>query len=146
MATPKKHADNSAKKYGGKAEDYLDIHQFMDSSKSSFSDARHRAITHNIWFCVHVIPKVFGEERTNSKGKKYSTKDIAEEHCYEDLGTVPTIQDYLENMTLEKWMKGESTVEKKDLNGESKIEKLIRELKPATRVVYSEDPMTRKLD
>ncbi len=120
MATPIKHAKNSATKYGGKPEDYLDIHQFMDSSKMTFSDARHRAITHNIFFCVNVIPKIFGEERTNSDGKAYCPKDIAEEHCIDDMGCVPTVQDFLENMQIKDWMKGKSNVEKPILNYQEK--------------------------
>jgi len=148
---PKVHANNSAKKYGGKPEDYLDIHQFMDSSKSSFSDARHRTVTHNIWFCVNVIPRVFGEERINSEGRPYSTKDIAEEHCYEDLGLVPTIQDYLENMKLKKWMKGESTVEKPKVNEKSTtdfLKELTKKIRPTVieKHFHHEDPMHRKLD
>ena len=116
MATPHIHSKNSAKKFGGKPEDYHDIHQLMDSSKASFSDARHRSITHNIWFCVMIIPRIFGEERTNSDGKTYSPKDVAEMHCLEDMGMIPTVQDFLENMKLTDWMKGDSTTEKPIVN------------------------------
>ena len=126
MAAPQVHAENSALKFGGKAEDYLDIHQFMDSSKSSFSDARHRTVTHNIWFCVNVIPKIFGEQRKNSDKKKYSTKDIAKMHCVEDMGYVPTIQDYLENMEITDWMKGNSTIEKPIVNFQEKATKIVK--------------------
>lgn len=132
MATPQIHAENSALKFGGKAKDYLDIHQFIDSSKSSFSDARHRAITHNIWFCVNVIPKVFGEQRKNSDKKNYSPKDVAEMHCIEDIGHVPTVQDFLENMKLTDWMKGNSNVEKPIVNFPVEIKPPI-EIKPERR-------------
>lgn len=37
-------AQLSAKKFGGKPEDYLDIHHEMDISKSCLADVRHRAI------------------------------------------------------------------------------------------------------
>ena len=122
MSAPLIHAKNSAKKFGGKPEDYSDIHKLMDSSKASFSDSRHRALCHNIWFCVTIIPLIFGDERTNSDNKTYSTKDVAEMHCIEDMGYVPTIQDYLENMQLKDWMKGDATVEKPIVNiPESKI-------------------------
>ena len=123
MAAPIIHAKNSAARFGGIPEDYLDIHQFLDSSKSSFSDARHRTITHNIWFCVEVIPRVFGAERVNSSGTKYIPKDVAEFHIIEDIGHVPTIQDYLENMELTEWMKGASNVEKPIFNTKKIIEK-----------------------
>ena len=151
MATPQIHAKNSALKYGGKLEDYIDIHQFIDNSKSSFSDARHRAITHNIWFCVNVIPKVFGEERQNSDGKSYSPKDIAEQHCLEDTGMIPTVQDFLENMELSDWMKGESTIEKPVVNlnkqkSISKIEKTFDKKRDLNHKDRWQDPMTIRFD
>lgn len=121
MATPHIHSKNSAKKFGGKPEDYHDIHQLMDSSKASFSDARHRSVTHNIWFCVMIIPRIFGEERTNSDGKTYSPKDVAEMHCLEDMGMIPTVQDFLENMKLTNWMKGDSTTEKPIVNDKTRV-------------------------
>ena len=141
MSAPIIHAKNSAKKFGGKPEDYLDIHQLMDSSKASFSDARHRTITHNIWFCVNIIPKIFGEERKNSDGNFYCPKDVAEMHCIEDIGSVPTIQDYLENMTLEKWMQGNANVEKPKLNKPDPKKVPIEDLKfPTSR----EDAFSRR--
>ena len=62
---------SSAKKYGGVAEDYIDIHDFMDSSKAALPDNRHRALTHNSWFISVVIEKIFGFQRTNSDGRIY---------------------------------------------------------------------------
>jgi len=103
---PKIHADLSAKRFGGKFEDYIDIHELMDSTKSTFPDNRHRCITHNSWFSTIVIPKIFGHERINSDGKKYSTKDVAEFHILEDfrMKFIPSVQDYLENLELKPWM------------------------------------------
>ncbi len=57
---PKVHADNSANKFGGKPEDYMDIHLLMDSTKGTFPDNRHRAITHNSWFTTNILPLIFG--------------------------------------------------------------------------------------
>jgi hypothetical protein len=36
MAHPWKHAENSVRKFGGKAEDYLPIHNWFDESKAFF--------------------------------------------------------------------------------------------------------------
>ena len=36
MATSYRHAEASARKFGGQAEDYLKIHEFIDSSKKTF--------------------------------------------------------------------------------------------------------------
>lgn len=106
MAAPRIHSISSSKRYGGIPEDYDDIHILMDSTKASFPDNRHRTITHNSWFSQTIIPKIFGHQRINSSGRTYNTKDIAEQHILEDYRNkfIPSIQDYLENMTLESWM------------------------------------------
>lgn len=106
MAKPYIHAKSSAKKYGGKMEDYLDIHQLMDSSKSAFPDNRHRALTHNAWFVGTILEKVFGITRTNSDGKVYSVRDIGEQHVLEDfkMRFIPSVQDYLGEMEFKDWM------------------------------------------
>jgi hypothetical protein len=107
MAKPWIHSMSSAKQFGGDPEDYLEIHEFMDSSKSVIADNRHRALTHNSWFVGTVLPRVFGEvfER-RSDGKKISTRDIGEQHCLEDFAGrfIPTPQDYIEGMEMKEWM------------------------------------------
>lgn len=99
------HAQSSAKKYGGKYEDYLDIHEFMDSTKAALADVRHRAILHSSFGCF-IVEQVFGSVRTNSDGKKYSPRDVAEDHCMEDLGFIPSMEHWLRNMSIQKWMGG----------------------------------------
>lgn len=105
MAKPYLHAQSSARRYGGKPEDYLDIHQLMDSSKSVIADNRHRALTHNSWF-LFILERVFGVTRKNSDGKTYSVRDIGEQHILEDFGMrfIPTPQDYLQEMEFKDWM------------------------------------------
>ena len=107
MAKPMIHARSSAAKWGGEPEDYVDIHELMDSSKGAFADNRHRALTHNSWFVMNIVERVFGRERVNSEGKTYSTRDVAEQHCVEDFGGyIPSVQDYLGNMAFQNWMGG----------------------------------------
>jgi hypothetical protein len=99
------HAKNSAKKYGGEAEDYLEIHNFIDSSKVALGDVRHRALLHNT-FGIFMVEKLFGPIIVNSAGKKVSTRDIAEDHVVEDMGFIPTIENWLEHIPLQDWMVG----------------------------------------
>jgi len=47
MAHPLKHAQSSAKKFGGQVEDYLAVHKWFDESKAFFADFRHRALRHH---------------------------------------------------------------------------------------------------
>jgi hypothetical protein len=58
MSKPIYHAESSARRHGGKMEDYLEIHNFMDCSKGAMPDNRHRALTHNSWFISNVIERV----------------------------------------------------------------------------------------
>ena len=102
---PYKHALNSVRKHGGTAEDYLPIHDFLDSSKAHVPDMRHRAMLHNS-FGIYIAEQLFGVHFTNSDGKEISTRDIAEEHVLEDMGTIPTVQDYLEGMPFYNWLGG----------------------------------------
>lgn len=101
------HAKNSVRKHGGVPEDYIDIHNFIDSTKVAIPDVRHRAVLHNAFGCF-LVERVFGVTRTNSEGKKYSPRDIAEEHVIEDLGRIPTLEECFKTMPLEmsKWLGG----------------------------------------
>lgn len=106
MSKPYIHALSSAKKHGGTPEDYLDIHNLMDSSKSAIADNRHRALTHNAWFIGTILERVFGTIRTNSEGRTYSVRDIGEEHVLEDFrgAFIPSAQDYIAEMEFKDWM------------------------------------------
>ena len=102
---PYLHANISAKKFGGIPADYLDIHDMMDSSGMAHADIRHRALFHHSFGC-HLMEKIFGATRVNSAGKTYSVRDVAEAHIIEDLGMIPTVSNYLNNMDIQLWMSG----------------------------------------
>jgi hypothetical protein len=99
------HSKIHAKKYGGRPEDYADIDDFIDSSKQTVADARHRAILHNTFGC-YLVESVFGRTRINSDGREYSPRDVAEDHILQDLGFIPTVERYLNAMSIEPWMSG----------------------------------------
>lgn len=99
------HAKVSVKQYGGKVEDYLPIHEFIDSSKSSVADIRHRAMLHSAWG-IYIVEKVFGTYFKNSDGKDISVRDIAEDHVMQDLGCIPSMEKWLSGMPIEEWMSG----------------------------------------
>lgn len=108
MAKPYIHAESSARKWGGKPEDYLAIHNFMDSSKAAFPDNRHRVLTHNSWFIGPDGPleRAFGPTILNSDGRQVSVRDIGEQHVLEDYGNkfIPSPQDFIEAMEFRPWM------------------------------------------
>ncbi len=96
---PSIHARNSARKYGGTAACYIDIHEFMDQTKAHLPDMRHRAVLHNS-FGIYLCAQVFGVTRVNSDGKEYDVRDIAEDHVIEDLGRIPTLYECFAGMKL----------------------------------------------
>jgi len=102
---PYKHAEHSAKKWGGKPEDYLPIHDWFDQTKAAHPDMRHRAILHNAFGC-YIAEQVFGHNITNSDGKLVSVRDIAELHIIDDMGRIPTVSDYLDGMPMYDWLGG----------------------------------------
>jgi hypothetical protein len=102
---PYLHGLVSVKKWGGKPEDYQEIHDFLDSPKSAHPDMRHRALLHNSFGCF-IAERVFGVNITNSDGKLISVRDIAEQHIIDDMGTIPTVSQYLDGMPFYDWLGG----------------------------------------
>lgn len=89
-----KHSLLSKKKFGGNAQDYLAVHKFMDASKLYFFDIKHRALLHNTYGIDLCIQK-FGDCIVNSENKTILVRDVAAEHCKEDLlGVVPTLTQW----------------------------------------------------
>jgi hypothetical protein len=102
---PLLHGENSVRKWGGTTDDYQKIHDFLDSSKAHVPDMRHRAILHSS-FGIYIAEQVFGTYITTSDARKVSVRDIAEQHIIEDMGTIPTVQDYLSGMPFYPWLGG----------------------------------------
>ena len=103
MAHPYHHAVRSARLFGGCAQDYLDIHSWFDESKAHLPDLRHRALRHHaegIFLCE----KIFGVTLRNSDGREVPVRQVGEQHVRDDLGWIPTVKDWLENLKLQPWM------------------------------------------
>lgn len=103
MSHPYHHAISSARKYGGVWQDYIKIHNWFDETKAHYPDMRHRALRHHaegIFWCE----QIFGVVITNSEGKNIPVRFIGEQHIKEDIGFIPTIKDYLDNMNMSGWM------------------------------------------
>jgi hypothetical protein len=97
------HAKNSVRKFGGKVDDYLHLHNWMDSTKAHVPDLRHRMVLHNSWG-IFIGEQIFGTYFKNSDGKDVSVRDILELHVVDDLGHIPTLEKCLSSMVAEPWM------------------------------------------
>jgi hypothetical protein len=110
------HAKISARKFGGKPEDYIELHELLDSSKYHLPSWQHRAFSHNTWF-ISIVDKLYGPTIINSDGKEVSVRDILFEHLKEDhSGKVPTIADWAKNIKFEKMEGWENRPDARELS------------------------------
>ena len=107
MAHPFNHAESSARKFGGEASEYLALHEWLDSSKSHLADFRHRALRHHSEG-IFMLERLFGTTITLSTGRVLPVRFVGEQHVLEDLGRIPTVQDWLLKIQPEPWMLGRS--------------------------------------
>jgi hypothetical protein len=121
------HAEISAKKFGGVSSDYQKIHDWFDQTKAHFPDMRHRAILHSsfgIYLCEQVFGTFFDRE---SDGKRVQVRDVGEQHVIDDMGRIPTLQDYLSELPFYSWLGGR---EKKKVK--MRVEDLTFDTPPST--------------
>jgi hypothetical protein len=118
MAHPYHHALSSVKKWGGEVDDYLPIHDWFDGSKAHFGDIRHRALRHHTEG-IFMAERLFGTTITNSDGRVVMVRYIGEQHVREDLGRIPSVADWLEQIRPEGWMYGRRQSLEKELEADA---------------------------
>jgi len=101
--TPFKHCKISRKRWGGAFEDYLPIHEFIDSTKVLCADNRHRVL-HTHWAIDHIVLPLFGRTFVNSEGHEVIVKELVEQdHILPDYRYqfIPTLGDFVSSMNTE---------------------------------------------
>lgn len=99
------HCKTSVRRFGGKPEDYVDIHEWIDQYKGIVGDISHRQYLHNT-MGPFLAQQVFGRTITNSDGKEVIVRDIVEIHIVEDLGWIPSPADWSAHLNSKVWMGG----------------------------------------
>lgn len=95
-----KHCQISVRHWGGIESDYIEIHDFIDTTKSLCPDMRHR-ILHTIWGINSVIVPIFGHTIINSDGKNVNVKDMCErDHLLVDYHNkfIPSLSDFVNSI------------------------------------------------
>lgn len=103
------HAQSTARQFGGVPDDYIALHEWMDATKEHFCDFRHRALRHHAEG-IFQAEGHFGTTVTNSDGKEVPVRLVLEMHCLEDMGRIPTIAEWLSEITPQPWMARGSTM------------------------------------
>lgn len=128
MANPFHHSISSVRKWGGVVEDYIEIHHWFDESKAFLADFRHRALRHHaegIFLCerifghtiklstcihcgkdrkYHITLALGGSLDHDFEVKEIPVRWIGEQHVSEDLGFIPTAEQWLTCIQAEPWM------------------------------------------
>lgn len=131
MAHPHHHAVSSSRKWGGTPDDYIEIHNWFDETKALLADFRHRALRHHaegIFLCERIFghtielsicgrcglveaehPVIETElfmprDCMEFKAKVIPVRWIGEQHVQEDLGFIPSANQWLERIQAEPWM------------------------------------------
>ncbi len=96
------HAHSSVNAFGGEMEDFLPIHEWIDRSRGGTNSILHRFLSHHTQGIQDCVAH-FGSTITTSKGRKVPVSLIAEQHIQEDLGFIPTMDDFIGMMTCPRW-------------------------------------------
>src|SRR5271165_6161623 len=101
MAHPWYHAVMAGRKFGGVAEDYLTLENWLDYTKSHVADCRHRLLLHNTWG-IFLAERVLGVMLVRaSDGKRLPTRPLLEDHIVQDFGRIPTLARCLDQLPSE---------------------------------------------
>ncbi|WP_461191125.1 DUF6915 family protein [Bradyrhizobium sp. UFLA06-06] len=84
---PYQHAISSARALGGRWQDYLAVHEFLDSTKAACADMRHRMILHSVDFGTAIARTAFPD--------RDDVDQLVRQHVVEDLGESRTLSDWL---------------------------------------------------
>lgn len=88
------HCRLSVRKFGGQEADYFQLHQFLDHSKLFYYHPKHRLLLHHCWG-IELAAQYLGDLLVNSQGRTLLVRDVAAEHCLEDLdGRVPSLEQW----------------------------------------------------
>ena len=103
MSNPYYHSVSSAKRFGGTPDDYQEVHEWFDRGKASQPDFKHRALSHHTQG-IYDAAQLFGATILISTGARVPTRLIGEQHVMEDLGFVPSLQDWMDLLFVKRWM------------------------------------------
>jgi hypothetical protein len=98
------HAKSSALRFGGVPDDYIALHLWFDEPKGHVGNWTQRALRHHTFGIMEAIDH-FGPWYTrDSDSKRVSTRLLCEQHLTEDLGFIPSLQDWFQHIDVQPWM------------------------------------------
>ncbi len=99
---PLQHARITAHRYGGRWQDWIAIHDWIDRSKMVFSSMQHRMFLHSD-FGEWLTVRIHGEAIKAAEGMAVSTRNLFRDHQVEDLGRIVSLSEWLREADPEYW-------------------------------------------
>lgn len=94
---PLQHAQISQKSYGGNWNDYIEVHDFLDSSKATCAHFKHRFLLHH-QEGIELGARIFGETLFNSENREISVREILTDHLIEDIGRLVSVDTWARDL------------------------------------------------
>ncbi len=94
---PLQHAQISQKTYGGKWQDYIEVHNFLDSSKATCAHFKHRFLLHHAEG-IELGVRIFGETLKNCENQEIQVRQLLTDHLIEDVGRVISVEDWARDL------------------------------------------------
>jgi hypothetical protein len=99
----------SADAEGGVAADYEALHRFLDWPREylpggDLPDGRYRRVLHNAWGVALAVQALGLGLTRGSDGAMLDVRALAEGHIRREYGRIPTLEEALEGIRLERWM------------------------------------------
>jgi hypothetical protein len=99
---PLQHAQITARRYGGRWQDWIGIHNWIDRSKALFPGMRHRMFLHSD-FGEWLTVRIHGDAIEAEDGTTVTTPDLFRDHQVEDLGRVVKLSEWLREIDATHW-------------------------------------------
>ncbi len=124
---PLQHAQISQKTHGGGWQDYIEVHNFLDSSKAACAHFKHRFLLHH---CegIELGARIFSASVVNSENKAIETRRILTEHLIEDVGRIVSVEDWARDLLPNKndsfykfLAKKRASIERDSILGENEL-------------------------
>jgi len=111
----------TARESSWEPEDYLrfivGLMSRKHSLRTSVTSLRHHAEG------IFLAEKLFGVAIVNSTGTQVPVRHVGEQHVKEDLGRIPTAQDWLLQIAPQRWMYGQHLDEETSITREARYER-----------------------
>jgi hypothetical protein len=114
---PEQHCMTSVANFGGKPDDYLTVHEFLDEVVARYPNLPGAWVITHSTFGLALVEAVVGPYITRADGKIVPTRTIAEKHILSEYRHINTVHAFLSHMPVVPWMGNQARALSGELDG-----------------------------